>query len=125
MIPTRVHGIIDYVFGIIAIAAPFVLGFADGTAAQWVPIIVGVATICMSLVTRYELGLIKALPMLAHISVDGVAGLVLLASPWVFGFADRIWWPHVLLGVTAIVVPLLTARKSPIELRDRGLSPST
>ena len=125
MIPTRVHGIIDYVFGIIAIAAPFVLGFADGTAAQWVPIIVGVATICMSLVTRYELGLIKALPMLAHISVDGVAGLVLLASPWVFGFADRIWWPHVLLGVTAIVVPLLTARKSPIELRDRGLNPST
>ena len=33
MIPTRIHGIIDYVFGIIAIAAPFVLGFADGTAA--------------------------------------------------------------------------------------------
>ncbi|MFD2649669.1 SPW repeat protein [Devosia albogilva] len=124
MIPTRTHGIIDYIYGIALIAAPFVLGFADGSSAQWVPIIIGVATIAMSLITRYELGVIKVLPMLAHISVDAVAGLVLLASPWVFGFADRIWWPHVLFGAIAIVVPLLTARKSPIELRDRGLSPS-
>ena len=124
MIPTRTHGIIDYIYGVALIAAPFVLGFADGSPAQWVPIIIGVATIAMSLITRYELGAIKVLPMLAHISVDAVAGLVLLASPWVFGFADRIWWPHVLFGAIAIVVPLLTARKSPIELRDRGFSPS-
>lgn len=124
MIPTRTHGIIDYIYGVALVLAPFVLGFADGSAAQWVPIIIGVATIAMSLVTRYEFGAIKVLPMLAHISVDAVAGLVLLASPWVFGFADRIWWPHVLFGAIAIVVPLLTARKSPIELRDRGLSPS-
>ena len=124
MIPTRVHGVIDYIYGLALIAAPFLFGFADGTAAQWVPIVIGLATIGMSLLTRYELGAIKVLPMLAHISIDGVAGLVLLASPWTFGFADRIWWPHVLFGAIAIVVPLLTARKSPIELRDRGLSPS-
>jgi hypothetical protein len=124
MIPTRIHGIIDYVFAIVAIAAPFVLGFADGTAAQWVPTIIGIGVIVFSLLTRYELGVVKVLPMVAHITIDGVAGLVLLASPWIFSFADRIWWPHVLFGAISIVVPLLTARKSSIELRDRGLSPS-
>ena len=115
MIPTRVHGIIDYIVAIILIVAPFVLGFADGSAAQWVPIIIGVATIGMSLLTRYELGAVKVIPMLGHLSIDGVAGLVLLASPWIFGFADRIWWPHVLFGAMYVIVPLLTARKSPLE----------
>jgi hypothetical protein len=26
----------------------------------------------------------------------------LLASPWLFGFADRIAWPHVLFGLIEI-----------------------
>ena len=117
MIPTRIHGIIDYVVAIVLILAPFLLGFADGSAAQWVPIIVGLGTILISLLTRYELGVVRVIPMLGHLSIEGVAGIVLLASPWIFGFADRIWWPHVLFGAMYIVVPLLTARKSPLERR--------
>jgi hypothetical protein len=34
MIPTRVHGIIDYLTGVLLLAAPFIFGFAGGTAAQ-------------------------------------------------------------------------------------------
>jgi len=114
MIPTRIHGIIDYVVALILIAAPFVLGFADGTAAQWVPIIVGVLTIALSLLTRYEFGAIRVIPMVGHLGVDVAAGVLLLLSPWLFGFADRIWWPHVLFGVLYIVTPLLTQRRSPV-----------
>ena len=121
MIPTRVHGIIDYIVAVILIIAPYLLGFADGTPAQWVPTVIGIATIVVSLLTRYELGAVKLIPMLGHLSIDGVAGIVLLASPWIFGFADRIWWPHVLFGIMYVVVPLLTARKSPIELAARPL----
>jgi hypothetical protein len=49
--------------GLILIAAPWVLDFADGGAKQWVPIIIGVLVIGQSLMTDYELGVVKALPM--------------------------------------------------------------
>ncbi|MDB5615582.1 MAG: hypothetical protein JWQ22_3235 [Devosia sp.] len=110
MIPTRVHGILDYVVGAILILAPYLLGFADGTAAQWVPMVLGVAAIAYSLVTEYELSLAKLLPLWVHLGLDIASGVLLAASPWLFGFADRIWWPHVLFGAIEIIVPLLTSR---------------
>jgi hypothetical protein len=111
MIPTRVHGIIDYLTGVLLIAAPFIFGFADGTAAQWLPTVLGGMTIVMSLLTRYELSIAKLIPLPVHLVVDVGTGLLLAASPWLFGFADRIWWPHLLVGLMEIAVPLLTRRQ--------------
>lgn len=111
MIPTRIHGIIDYLTGVLLIAAPFIFGFADGTAAQWLPILLGAMTISMSLLTRYELSIANVIPLPVHLVVDVASGLLLAASPWLFGFADRIWWPHLLVGLMEIVVPLLTRRQ--------------
>lgn len=110
MIPTRVHGVIDYVVGVLLILAPFLFGFADGSAAQWVPMILGLGTIVYSLLTDYELGAMRIIPMRSHLVLDVAAGAVLALSPWLFGFAELIWWPHVLVGVAEIVIPLVTAR---------------
>jgi hypothetical protein len=107
-IPTRIHGFIDYIFGVLLLVAPFVLGFADGTAAQWVPMILGVAILVMALMTDFELSLAKIIPMPLHLGVDIAGGLVLLASPWLFGFADRIAWPHVVFGILEVGVALMT-----------------
>jgi hypothetical protein len=115
MIPTRTHGMIDYLVAVILIVAPFILGFADGTAAQWVPILVGLLTIVSSLLTRYELGVARVIPMVGHLWIDVAAGVLLVLSPWLFGFADRIWWPHVLFGALYIIIPTLTQRHSPLE----------
>jgi hypothetical protein len=46
-IPTRTHGVIDYLMGALLIVAPYLLGFADDTMAQWVPQIAGAALICL------------------------------------------------------------------------------
>ena len=35
-LPTRVHGVIDYLWGVALIATPWLFGFANGGAAQWV-----------------------------------------------------------------------------------------
>jgi hypothetical protein len=115
MIPTRIHGVIDYLVGLLLIAAPFLLGFADGTAAQWVPMILGAGAILYSLMTNYELGLVKVIPMPVHLGLDIGSGALLAVSPWLFGFADRIWWPHVLVGVMEIVIPLMTNRRPSFE----------
>ena len=105
---TRMHGMADYLVGIILILAPYILGFADGSAAQWVPQILGAGTIVYSLLTDYELGAMRVIPMPVHLGIDFASGLLLLASPWLFGFADRIAWPHVLFGLIEIGASLTT-----------------
>jgi hypothetical protein len=56
------------------------------------------------------LSIAKILPMPTHLLLDAASGVLLAASPWLFGFADRIWWPHVAFGVLEIVVSALTQR---------------
>jgi hypothetical protein len=58
---------------------------------------------------RAELG--QGDPFSVHMVVDVASGLLLAASPWLFGFADRIWWPHLVVGLIEIAVPLLTGRQ--------------
>ncbi len=107
-IPTRIHAIVDYVTGILLIAAPFIFRFADGGAAQWVPMLLGTAIIIMSLMTDYELSMSRMIPVPAHLMVDAAGGLLLLGSPWIFGFADRVWVPHVVFGVLEAGLALAT-----------------
>ena len=107
VIPTRIHGMIDYATGVLLLAAPYLFGFADGSAAQWVPMVLGIATIGASLMTRYELGVYGLIPMPMHLMLDGGSAIFLIASPWLFGFADRIYWPHVMVGLFELVIGVL------------------
>lgn len=112
VIPTRIHGVIDYLMGAILIAAPWILGFADGGAEQWVPVVLGAGLILYSLLTDYELGIARVIPMSIHLGLDVLSGAFLAISPWLFGFADDIWWPHVLFGLVEIGAGL-TTRSTP------------
>ncbi len=107
-VSTRVHGIIDYGTGLLLIVVPYLLGFADGTAAQWVPMLVGLAIIGMSLLTDYEFSVAKLVPMPIHLGADVLAGILLAASPWLFGFSDRVFWPHLIVGALEIGAGLIT-----------------
>jgi hypothetical protein len=107
-LPSRVHGVIDYLWGIALLATPWLFGFADVTAAKWLAVIFGVGAILYSLVTDYELGALRILPMTLHLGLDGLAGAFLAVSPWLFGFADRVFWPHLLFGLFSVVASLIT-----------------
>ena len=108
IISTRTHGVIDYLTGLLLIVAPWLFGFANGGAAQWVPILVGLAILGMSLMTDYELSIAKVIPMSVHLGADAATGLLLIASPWLFGFADQVRWPHVVIGLLELGVVLMT-----------------
>jgi hypothetical protein len=58
-----------------------------------VPVILGAGILLMSLMTDYELSLTRVIPMGVHLAVDGLGGALLAVSPWLFGFADRTFWP--------------------------------
>jgi hypothetical protein len=125
-IPTKFHAPLDYIVGVALIAAPWIFQFSDNTAASVVPIVLGIGLIAYSLFTDYELGVWKVAPMAVHNLIDIVAGALLLASPWLFGFADEsanVWLPHVIVGLAAILLGLTTKQQG-YSYRKSG-SPST
>ena len=112
-IPTKFHAPLDYIVGAALIAAPWIFQFSEHKAATIVPIVLGIGLIAYSLFTNYELGVWKVAPMAVHNVFDVVAGTVLLASPWLFGFADEsanVWLPHVIVGAAAIFLGLTTVQ---------------
>jgi len=117
-IGTRAHGYIDYIVGVLLIAAPWILGFYRGGAESWVPIILGAGIILYSLMTDYELGMAHMISMRTHLTLDVIGGLFLAVSPWLFDYADYIWEPHVIVGILEIGVAIMT-RRVPTTERER------
>ena len=113
-IGTKTHGYLDYIMGLLLIAAPWLFGFARGGAETWVPVILGISTIIYSLVTKYELGVYPMISMRTHLAIDLVSGIILAVSPWLFGFAGYIWAPHLILGIAEIGASLMTKRNPSI-----------
>jgi hypothetical protein len=121
IIPRFVHGILDYVVGLLLISAPWLLGFADQTAATYVPVALGVGVLLYSVLTNYELGLVRVLPFGVHLVLDFMSGALLAASPWLFGFADRVSTPHLVLGIFEMAAAVMTQRTgSPVTVSGRG-----
>lgn len=112
MIDTRTHGFIDYATGALLLIAPYLFGFATGGIEQWLPQLIGLAIIGMSLITRYELSIAKIIPLNIHLGVDAATGVLLAVSPWLFGFSHVIWWPHLIVGVMEVAVVLMTRRRA-------------
>ena len=112
IILTGVHGRLDYLAVGVNLAFPRLLGLHDAPWAAVVPRIDGLAGLGYSLITDYELGVLRALPMPAHLALDAAKGLCMALSPWLFGFAKngtRYWLSHALMG-TADVVAAVTTR---------------
>ena len=107
-VPTRVHGIVDWIMAPLLIALPWIFGFARGGVEMWVPVALGVAGLIVTFFTDHEFGVVRKIPMTGHLWVDGVSGLLLAASPWLFGFSDFVWIPHLVLGLTEFAAALIT-----------------
>jgi hypothetical protein len=116
-IGTKTHGYLDYIMGLLLIAAPWLFDFAAGGAETWVPVILGAGVILYSLLTDYELGASHQISMRTHLMLDLVGGVLLAVSPWLFGFADYVWEPHLVLGILEIGAALFTKQVPDTERR--------
>lgn len=112
IIPTYLHGILDYLIGIFLLAAPNLFGFTEmGGAAVFIPRLVGALLLAQNLLTRHELGLIKVIPVEIHLALDRMLAVLLLLSPWLFGFAragNHVWLPHIIAAGVIFVLSFLT-----------------
>jgi len=112
-IPTKVHGVLDYIVGLALIAAPWLFMFSDvGGAAVIIPIVLGIGLIAYSIFTNYEWGIIKVVSMPYHLIIDIVAAVFLAASPFLFGFYNmdmwNVWVPHLVVGIAVILVVIFS-----------------
>jgi hypothetical protein len=111
-LPTKIHGLLDYLVGIALILAPSIFQFSNvGGAAVFIPRLLGVVLIAYSIFTNYEWGIFKVVSMPYHLTIDFLASVFLVLSPFLFGFSgDKInaWLPHVVVGVVVILVVLVS-----------------
>jgi hypothetical protein len=122
IINTRVHGILDYLVALILIGAPWIFGFARNGAETWVPVALGVIAIIYSLLTNYELGAARVFSMKTHLGLDVASGVLLALSPWIFGFHDYVFVPHLVLGLLEIGAALMT---DPLPYRNANTNVSS
>lgn len=116
-ISTRIHGVLDYLMCTLLIVSPWIFGFALGGAETWVPVLLGAGGILYSLFTDYELGAVRKLSMSTHLTLDVLAGAFLAVSPWLFGFSEYVYLPHLILGLLEVGAGLFT-KKTPDTSRN-------
>jgi hypothetical protein len=86
-VPPVVHGILDYVFAAVLIAAPLVLTFEEDTATA-IAIAAGLGVLILAAFTAWPTGIVKSIPVIAHAMLDYLLSILLVVAPFLFGFND-------------------------------------
>jgi hypothetical protein len=81
------HGILDYLTAPVLVALPRLLHW--DTKLTTLLTGEGLAVLGYSLVTRYELGLFKLLPMKWHLALDLMSGVLLAGAPFLLLTEDE------------------------------------
>ncbi len=86
-VPLFAHGMLEYLIGILAIAAPFLFSF-DHNGAIAFSVLMGAAILVLGGITDAPTGIVKNLPVASHVVLDVVVGVILVVAPFVFGFTE-------------------------------------
>jgi len=105
---TRVHAALDYSFSLFLMLAPAIFGFGEAKAETTIPIISGVMICFYSFFTNYDGGLYHYFTYKLHCILDLLIGLLIMTSPWLFGFKDFVFKPHFYIGLCFSIVALIS-----------------
>jgi hypothetical protein len=105
-IPIAAHGLADYVIGLIVAGLPFYFVWTGASRVTFVTL--GVLVICYSLLTDYELGLVRALRIRFHLLLDALFGLAMLATPMLLHLPNNYRIPVYVIGVLSLFLSLTT-----------------
>jgi len=83
-----VHGLIEYVAGVVFIGAPFVLVFED-SAATAASVVLGVVVLVVAAASAGPTSIVDQIPLAVHVVLDYILAVFLIAAPFLFGFADE------------------------------------
>lgn len=120
-ITPTVHTIVDVLFCIAMALAPSLLGFSGLPATLCYGIAIGYFVFAM--ITNTPASPIKLIPFKVHGIVEIIAGVGLIAAPWLFRFEEneRARWLFVGAGIVTFIVFMLTQwREVPKAVRTEG-----
>ncbi len=107
IISTRMHGVLDYLTAGALLALPRALGWDGGVTRMMTGAALG--TFGYSALTNYELGLLKVLPMPAHLALDTLSGALFCSGPLLFPDQDSsVQRALVAIGLFELTVTLLS-----------------
>jgi VIT1/CCC1 family predicted Fe2+/Mn2+ transporter len=125
-IPRFLHGLIEYGAAALFLAAPFLFGFDSGAAVA-VSLIAGVVVLFLAAATEGPTSLINYVPLAAHVVLDYVLAILLIAMPFIAGFSDETAPTvfFVAIGALHLLITIGTRfKKEPKEPRRRDRRPA-
>jgi hypothetical protein len=123
-IPRFVHGMLEYLAAVLFFAAPFVLSFDSG-AATAVSIIAGVVVLAVAAATEGPTSLVNQIPLSAHVALDYVFAVLLIAMPFIASFSNETA-PTVFFiatGAIYLLVAIGTRFRAPTDKEPEAQSP--
>jgi hypothetical protein len=107
VIPSRVHGVMDYAVAGLAFLSPYLFGFAHITRARLLMQFYGAAAVVYSLLTNYEWGILRAIPYRTHLLLDLVVNALTVGLSLLLG-VQRLGRVPFAFGIFGIAVALLS-----------------
>ena len=120
LIPREVHAALDFAFGAVLIALPWVANFSGAQQLTGVCVGTGAAVLLLALVTDTRVALVRIVPMHVHLLVDAIVScfLVGLAVGLALnGGGGRMWAPLLGLGIAGFLVTATTDASRPRATR--------
>jgi hypothetical protein len=113
ILSNKIHGVLDYVTVIAFALIPTIFGLSGMPA--YLSYALAVVHFLMTVLTKFEFGFAKIIPLQLHKWVEIVVGPVLLVISWVLGFSDDVKARTIFMvaGVVIILVGLLSRYSSP------------
>jgi hypothetical protein len=87
-IPRFLHGVIEYAYGVIFVAAPFLFGFDEDTAV-FLSILVGIGFLVFAASTEGPTGMVNQITLTLHVIADYAIVVLLIAAPFLFDFSGE------------------------------------
>lgn len=108
-IPHAVHGIFDYLAGLLLLASPWLFGYVhEQPVSTDMAMIFGGALMLYTALTNFEVGIVRLLPFPVHLVLDVVMGAALLGSPILFSTGGTPAVVFVVFGILELAVAAMT-----------------
>lgn len=116
----KFHAVLDVLLVALLLTGPWLFVQGAKGIESLAMLGAGFGLLAYSLMTKYELGICRAMNFKSHLAIDLLSGVFLLASPWLLDFGDRSYWPHWIIGGLLIVSALVTRNESiPIPQQEK------
>ena len=94
------YGLLNYVLAVLLLAMPFINTNEQSITAHIVTSFSGAFILIVTLLTKFELGILPLISLREYLVFGLIAGAFLLLAPFVFGFYPYGFVFHLVAGIT-------------------------